>query len=164
MCGLTAHDARSLICNGELDILGLIHRFSGAGDRGDHHWQGFRQHALCLCMLSHFLFVSGSGGASIRLIEVAQGLREGKSCIAMTLAETLMGLDAFCRQETTRFAGSPLLLQVMFPTQSHICIAHITRPSGSVFLTKPFSYFSLIVHLSILYSLIFHPSPDMVDG
>ena len=27
MCGLTMHDARSLICNGELDILGLIYRF-----------------------------------------------------------------------------------------------------------------------------------------
>ncbi|KAI8008085.1 hypothetical protein LOK49_LG07G00516, partial [Camellia lanceoleosa] len=34
------------------------------------------------------------------------------SCIAMTLAETLIGLDAFYRRETTRFAGSPLLLQV----------------------------------------------------
>ncbi|KAF5932217.1 hypothetical protein HYC85_028388 [Camellia sinensis] len=89
MCGLTAHDVRSLVCNGELDILGLIHRFSDAGDRSNHYWQGFR----------------------IRLIEVAQGLREGKSCIAMTLAETLMGLDALHRRETTRFAGSPLLLQ-----------------------------------------------------
>ncbi|KAL7193763.1 hypothetical protein ACSBR2_025397 [Camellia fascicularis] len=111
MCGLTMHDARSLICNGELDILGLIHRFSDAGDRGDHHWQGFWRHALCLCMLSHFLFASGFSGSSIRLIKVAQDLKEGKCCIAMTLAETLMGLDAFYRWETTRFAGSPLLLQ-----------------------------------------------------
>ncbi|KAL7225057.1 hypothetical protein ACSBR1_020362 [Camellia fascicularis] len=38
MCGLTIHDARSLICDGELDILSLIHRFSDAGDCGDHHW------------------------------------------------------------------------------------------------------------------------------
>ncbi|KAF5933517.1 hypothetical protein HYC85_029688 [Camellia sinensis] len=75
MCGLTAHDARSPICNGELDILGLIYRFSDAGDRSNHCWQG-------------------------------------KSCIAMTLAETLMGLDAIYRRETTRFAGSSLLLQV----------------------------------------------------
>ena len=82
----------------------------------------------------------------------------------MTLAETLMDLDAFYCQETTRFAGSPLLLQVMFPTQPHIYFAHITWPSGSFFLTKPFSHFSLIARLSILYSLIFHPSPDMVDG
>ena len=37
MCGLTAHDARSLICNGELDILGLIHRFSNAGDRSNQY-------------------------------------------------------------------------------------------------------------------------------
>ena len=115
-------------------------------------------------MLFHILLAAGLGGSSIRLSEVAQGLKDGKSCIAMTLAETLMGLDAFHRRETTRFAGSPLLLQVMFPTQSHICNAHITRPSGSVFLTKPLSYFSLIVHLSILYSLIFHPSLGMVDG
>ncbi|KAF5934304.1 hypothetical protein HYC85_030475 [Camellia sinensis] len=106
MCGLTAHDARSLICNGELDILGLIYRFSDAGDRSNHCWQGLRQHALCLCLLSHFLLSLGFGGSSIRLIEVAQGLKEGKSCIAMTLAETLMGLDAFHCRETTRFAGS----------------------------------------------------------
>ena len=104
------HDSRSLSGNGELDILGLIHRFSDAGNRGDHHWQGFRQHALCLCMLSHFLLAPSFSGSSIRLIEVAQGLKEGKICIAMTLAETLIGLDAFYRQETTRFAGSPLLL------------------------------------------------------
>ena len=71
-------------------------------------------------MLSHFLLAPGSGGSSVRLIEVAQGLEEGKSCIAMILAETLMGLDAFHRRETTRFVGSPLLLQVMFPTLSHI--------------------------------------------
>ncbi|KAF5931961.1 hypothetical protein HYC85_028132 [Camellia sinensis] len=112
ICGLTAHDARSLICNGELDILGLIHRFSDAGDRSNHYWQGFRQHALCLCLLSHFLLSPGFGGFSIRLIEVAQGLKEGKGCIAMTLAETLIGLDSIYRRETTRFAGSPLLLQV----------------------------------------------------
>ena len=160
MCGLTAHDARSLVCSGELDILGLIYRFFDAGDRSNHYWQGFRQHALCLCLLSHFLLSSGFGGASIRLIEVAQGLREGKSCIAMTLAETLMGLDSVYRREATRFAGSPLLLQVMFPTRPHIyiCSHHSTlRLSFShktLFLT-----FSLIVHLSVLYSLIFHPSP-----
>lgn len=150
MCGLTMHDALSLICNGELDILSLIQRFSDPGDRGDHHWQGFRRHALCLCMLSHFLLVPGFSGSSVCLIEVAQGLKEGKSCIAMILAETLMGLDAFHRRETTKFTGGPLLLQVMFPSLSHIYIAHITRPSGSVFLTKPFSHFSLNVHLSIL--------------
>ncbi|KAL7264449.1 hypothetical protein ACSBR1_002406 [Camellia fascicularis] len=112
MCGLTMHDARSLICDGMLDVPSLICRVSDAGDRGDRHLQGFRRHALCLCMLSHFLFVSGSGGSSVRLIEVAQGLKEGKSCIVMILAETLMGLDAFYSRETTRFAGSPLLLQV----------------------------------------------------
>ncbi|GMP98804.1 hypothetical protein CsSME_00046546 [Camellia sinensis var. sinensis] len=100
MCGLTMYDARSLICDGMLDILSLIHRFSDTGDHGDHYWQGFRRHALCF------------GGSSVQLIEVALGLKEGKSCIAMTLAETLMGLDAFYRRETTRFAGSPLLLQV----------------------------------------------------
>ena len=115
-------------------------------------------------MLSHFLLAPGFSRSSIRLIEVARGLKGGKSCIVMALAETLMGLDALYRRETTRFAGSPLLLQVMVPTFSHIYIAHIPRPPGAVFLTKPFSYFSLIVHLSILYSLIFHPSPDMVDG
>ena len=109
MCGLTLHDARSLIRDGELDIPSLIHRFSDAGDRGDHHWLGFRRHALCLCMSSHFLLAPGSGVSSVHLIEVAQGLKEGKSCFAMPLAKTLMGLDAFHRQETTRLTGSPLL-------------------------------------------------------
>ncbi|KAL7247629.1 hypothetical protein ACSBR2_002524 [Camellia fascicularis] len=33
ICGLTLHDARSLVHNGELDISSLIHRFSDAGDR-----------------------------------------------------------------------------------------------------------------------------------
>ena len=158
-------DARSLICDGMLDIPSLANRFSDAGDRNNHHWQGFRRHALCLCMLSHFLFVSGSGGASVRLIEVAQGLREGKSCIAMVLAETLMGLDAFYRHETYRLAGSPLLLQVIFPTQSRISVLLTSLgPRAQSFLTKPYSHFSLLVHLSILYSLIFHPFPGMVDG
>ena len=40
-----------------------------------------------------------------------------------------------------------------------ICDTHIARPSGLVFLSKPSSRFSLCLHLSILYSLIFHPSP-----
>ena len=120
MCGLAMHDARLLICDGELDIPSLVHLFSDAGDRSDHHWQGVRRHALCLCMLSHFLLASGCEGSSVRLIEVAQGLEKGKSCIAMTLAETLMGLDAFHHRETTRFTRSPLLLQVMFPIPSHI--------------------------------------------
>jgi len=145
MCGLTLHDARSLIRDGELDILRLVCRFSDAGGRGDHHWQGYRRHAFCLCMLSHLLLATGSGGFCTRLIKVTEGLRDGKSCIAMTLAETLMGLDAFHRRETARFAGSPLLLQVIFPTPSHICIAHIIRPSGSVFLS---TYTSLFFNLS----------------
>ncbi|KAI8003265.1 hypothetical protein LOK49_LG08G03443 [Camellia lanceoleosa] len=165
MCGLNARDARSLIGNGMVDIPSLIYRFFDAGDRNDQRWQSFRQHALCLCMLSHFLFASSFGGASIRLIEVAQGLKEGKNCIAMVLAETLMGLDAFHRRETTRFAGSPLLLQVMFPSQAHICIcSHHSALGLDFFSQKPLSFFSLIAHLSILYFLIFHPSPDMVDG
>lgn len=37
MCGLAMHDARSLICDGMLDVPSLICRFSDAGDRGDHH-------------------------------------------------------------------------------------------------------------------------------
>ena len=157
MCGLATHAARSLICNGELDILGLVHRFSDAGDRSNHYWQGFRQHALCLCLLSHILLSSGFGGASIRLIEVAQGLREGKSCIAMTLAETLMGLDSVYRRETTIFAGNPLLLQVMFPTQPYLCICshHSTlKLVFFFFFTKPLSYF--FSHRTSLCSLFSH--------
>ena len=116
-------------------------------------------------MLSHFLLALGFGGSSVRLIEVAQGLKEGKSCIAMILAETLLGLDAFYRRETIRLAGSPLLLQVMFPTQSHIyvCSHHSALRLGFSHETL-FLLFPLIVHLSILYPLIFHPSPGMVDG
>ena len=153
MCGLTAHDARSLIYNGELDILGLIYHFSDAGDRSNHCWQGLRQHALCLCLLSHFLLSAGFGGSSIRLIEVAQGLKEGKGCIAMTLAETLMGLDAFHRQEMTRFTGSPLLLQVMFPILSHICFSH----HSALRLDFPLkTLFSLFSPRTSLYSLISH--------
>ncbi|KAL7214355.1 hypothetical protein ACSBR1_026713 [Camellia fascicularis] len=48
----------------------------------------------------------------MRLIEVTQGLKEGKCCIGLALVETLMDLDAFHRGETTHFTGSPLLLQV----------------------------------------------------
>ena len=100
-------------------------------------------------MLAHLLLAPSLGGSSIRLIEVAQGLEEGKSCIGLALVETLMGFDAFHRRETTRFAGSPLLLQVMFPTLSHIYFSHhLALRLG--FLSKPFSHFSLYVHLSIL--------------
>ncbi|KAL7249856.1 hypothetical protein ACSBR1_011938 [Camellia fascicularis] len=91
MCGLTMHDARSLAHNGGLDIPSLIRQFLDVGDREDRRWRVFR--------------------SSIRLIEVAQGLKEGKSCIGLALAETLMGLNAFHQRETTRFAESPLLLQ-----------------------------------------------------
>jgi len=153
MCGLTMHDAQSLIRDGELDILSLIHQFSDAGDHGGHYWQGFRQHALCLCMLSHFLLASGFNGPSVRLIEVAQGLKAGKSCMAMTLAETLMGLVAFHRRQTTRFAGSPLLLQVMFPPfLTHILLTSLD-PQAQFFSQNPFSLFS---HHTPLYSLISH--------
>ncbi|GMP32016.1 hypothetical protein CsSME_00005971 [Camellia sinensis var. sinensis] len=112
MCGLTLHEARSLAHNRELDIPNLIQRFFDVDDRGDLLWQSFRQYALCLCMLAHFLLAPSFRGSSIRLIKVAQGLKEGKSCIGLVLAETLMGLDAFYQWETTRFEGSPLLLQV----------------------------------------------------
>lgn len=124
MCGLTLHEIQSLIHNGELDIPSLIHRFSDADDRGDLLWQGFWQHVLCLCMLAHYLLARGFGGSSLRLIKEPQGLKEGKSCIGLALAETLMGLDAFHWRETNKFAGSPLLLQVIFPILL-ICVSHI---------------------------------------
>ena len=41
-CGLTVHDSRSLIHDGELDTPSLVCRFSDVGDRGSHHWQGYR--------------------------------------------------------------------------------------------------------------------------
>ncbi|GMP99554.1 hypothetical protein CsSME_00046987 [Camellia sinensis var. sinensis] len=112
MCGLTLYEARSLVHNGELDIPSLIHRFSDVGDRGDLLWRGFQQHTLCLFMLAHFLLSPSFGRSSIRLVEVVQGLKEGKSCIGLVLANTLMGLDAFHRREITKFIGSPLFLQV----------------------------------------------------
>ena len=37
MCGLSMRDARSLICDGMLDIPSLANRFSDAGDRNNHH-------------------------------------------------------------------------------------------------------------------------------
>ncbi|GMP23079.1 hypothetical protein CsSME_00000814 [Camellia sinensis var. sinensis] len=40
MCGLSLHEARSLAHDGELDIPGLIHRFSAIGDRSDLLWRG----------------------------------------------------------------------------------------------------------------------------
>lgn len=154
MCGLTLHEARSLAHNGELDIPDLIRQFSITGDKDDLLWRGYRQHAFCLCLLAHFLLASSRGGVSIKLIEVAQCLKEGKSCMGLVLAETLTGLDAFQRGETTRFAGSLLLLQVLFPTL-FIYDPYITWHSISFFSQKPFSYFSLNVHLSILLSLLF---------
>ena len=72
----------------------------------------------------------------------------------MTLAETLMGLDAFYCRETTRFAGSPLLLQVMFPTRSHICICSHHSALRLGFSHKTF--FLLFSHRTSLYSLFSH--------
>ncbi|KAF5933910.1 hypothetical protein HYC85_030081 [Camellia sinensis] len=111
MCGLSMRDARSLICDGMLDIPSLANRFSGAG----------------------------SGGSSVRLTEVAQGLKEGKSCIAMTLAETLMGLDAFYRYGTTRLAGSMVdgqtvgcgLLPSVFGSRPYCLAVPLVEPSGN---------------------------------
>ena len=75
-----------------IDIPSLNHRLSDIGDRGDPLWRGFRQRALYLCMLAQFFLAPSYDGTSIRLIEVAQCLKEGKSCIGLTVAETLMGL------------------------------------------------------------------------
>ncbi|KAL7173914.1 hypothetical protein ACSBR2_033219 [Camellia fascicularis] len=102
MCGLTLLEAQSLAHDGELDIPGLVHQFSAIGDRSDLLWQGRQQHALCLCLLAQFLLAPSFGRASIRLIEVAQCLKEGKSCMGLALAENLMGLDAFRRARTRR--------------------------------------------------------------
>ena len=79
--------------------------------------------------------------------------------MGLVLAETLTAMDTFQRGETTRFAGSPLLLQVLFPTLL-IYDPYITWHSISFFfcyffLSKSFSYFSLNVHLSIFLSLLF---------
>ncbi|KAL7222904.1 hypothetical protein ACSBR1_024566 [Camellia fascicularis] len=114
MCALSLQEARSL------EIPSLIHRFFAIEDRSDLLWRGYRQYALYLCLLAHFLLAPSYSGASIRLIEVAQYLKVGKSCMGLALAETLMGLDAFYRRETTRFPGSPLLLQVLFPILSYL--------------------------------------------
>lgn len=160
MCGLTLHDARSWIHDGELDIPSLVCQFSDAGDRGDYHWQGYRRHALCLCMLSHFLLVPSCGGFSTHLIEVVEGLKEGKSCIAMTLAETLMGLDAFHRRETAKFAGSPLLLQIMFATPSHICILHHSTLRLGFSLKTLCSLF-LSTYTSLFFNLSFFIPPQV---
>ncbi|KAL7253148.1 hypothetical protein ACSBR1_007636 [Camellia fascicularis] len=65
-------------------------------------------------MLRHFLLAPSIGRSSICLIEVAQGLKEGKSCICLALAETLMGLDAFHRWETTKFAVWRSGLKILF--------------------------------------------------
>lgn len=112
-------------------------------------------------MLSHFLFVSGSGGPSVRLIEVAQGLKEGKSCIAMILAETLLGLDAFYRRETTRLAGSPLLLQVMFPTQSHVYVFSHHSALKLGFSHKTLFLLFLSSYISLLFILSFFIPPQV---
>ncbi|KAL7196860.1 hypothetical protein ACSBR1_036804 [Camellia fascicularis] len=128
--------------------MSFLPKISKLGWFGKAEFSGFRRKctihaeshsaALSISPCRDKVLEFGSGGSSVRLIEVAQGLKEGKSCIAMTLAETLMGLDAFYRRETTRFAGSALLLQVMFPTQSHVYIALITRPvTGKPYGTQP---------------------------
>ncbi|KAL7183221.1 hypothetical protein ACSBR1_041830 [Camellia fascicularis] len=52
--------------------------------------------------------------------------------MGLALAETLMGLDAFHRGESTRLARSPLLLQALFSTLL-IYDSHITQHSSSIF-------------------------------
>lgn len=164
MCELTLHEAQSLVHNGEWDIPDLIHRFSDVDDRGDLLWQGFRQHALCLCVLTHFLLTPSFGRSSIRLIEVAQGLKGGKSCISLVLAETLMGLNAFHRRETTKFARSPLILQVMFPTLFNMCFSHLSALLLYFSLKALFSLFSQRISLYSLISLFFHLFPGVANG
>lgn len=115
-------------------------------------------------MLPHFLVALGFGGSSIRLIEVAQGLKEGKSCIGLTLAETLTSLDAFHRRETNKFARSPLLLQVMFPTLSHMCFSHYSTLRLYFCLKTLPHFFSPHIPFYFLISFFFHPFPDMAHG
>jgi len=112
-------------------------------------------------MLPHFLLVPSFGRSSIRLIKVAQGLKEGKSCIGLALAETLMGLDAFHRRETTKFAESPLLLQVLFPTFPDICFSLLSALMPYFSLKALFSLFSQHTSLYSLISLFFHPFPGV---
>ncbi|KAL7175530.1 hypothetical protein ACSBR2_029182 [Camellia fascicularis] len=101
MCGISLSEACTLAYDGELDIPGLICHFLSIGDRCDFIWWRHRQHTLCLCLLAHYLLASSSGRVSIRLVEMTQCIREGKSYIGLVLAETFMGLDAFRRHETT---------------------------------------------------------------
>ncbi|XP_028062310.1 uncharacterized protein LOC114265690 [Camellia sinensis] len=82
------------------------------------------------------LLAPGGNGVSIRLIEVAQRLKEGQSCIGLALAETIMSLDAFHWRETSWFAGSPLLLQVwlmdklkvVVPCPEYLARSYFFRP------------------------------------
>lgn len=138
--------------DGELDIPGLIHGFSDIGDKGDLLWRGHRQHALCLFMLAHFLLAPSCGRANIRLIKVAQCVKEGKSCIGLALAETLVGLDVFHQRETTWFAGSPLLLQVLFPTLSYSCFL-ISLGTHSLFLSQAPLLLFLSTHIFLFFNL-----------
>ena len=79
----------------------------------------------------------------------------------MTLAETLMGLDAFYCRETTRFAGSPLLLQVMFPTRVHICICSHHSALRLGFSHKTFFLLFLSSYISLFFILSFFIPPQV---
>lgn len=95
MCGLSFNEAKSLAHDGELDIPGLIRRFSGIRNRRDLLWQGYRQHALCLCLLAHHLLASSVSGVTIRLIEVAQRLKEGPKLYRLGTGRNLNGFGCF---------------------------------------------------------------------
>lgn len=115
-------------------------------------------------MLAHFFLAPSFGGSSIRLIEVAQGLNEGKSCTGLALGETLMSLDGFHRREINKFAGGPLLFQVIFPTLFNMCFSHHAAFMLYFSLKILFSLFSQHISLYSLISLFFHPSPNIANG
>ena len=77
-----------------------------AGVKCSHHLNAF-----CFCILARLFLVHETPHVDPRILHVVKNLGSG-SPIAIILAKTLKGLDAVRGEETTFFAGSPLLLQV----------------------------------------------------
>ena len=67
--------------------------------------------ALCFCALARYFLVQRSYFVDLYMCMVVYKLKRG-NLVGLILVETLNGLDAFHRKESSFFTGSPLLLQV----------------------------------------------------
>ena len=69
---------------------------------------------LAFYIYAQFLLASPSGNCDSKMLNILGQVEAGLNPFPLILVETIIGLDNFSK--TRRFSGSPILLEVNFPT------------------------------------------------